>query len=291
MLVSAFAGWNDACQAATNVIRHLIDVYDAREVGKICCAGFYDYQTSRPMLCATNGRRHIVWPETTMYEIAIDETHRIIVEMGPEPNYRWLEFCHRSLHIAEECDANTVITLGSMFADCPHSRPLPIDITTGGYENVTTGEDEYTGPIGIPTVLDQVAHDHGYDATSVWVSIPQYLNSDECAQATLSLLRELSRILGVELQEGDLPRKAEQWTAQANLLVRCNDDLADYVRHLEHEVDAHEQAREQAELSKVTANDIAQEAEAFLRGMDGSADTGDGADSGPAGADGDAETN
>lgn len=269
-MVSAFAGWNDACQAATNVIRHLIDVYDAREVGKICCAGFYDYQTSRPMLCSTNGRRHIVWPETTLYEITIDPTHRIVVEMGPEPNYRWLEFCHRSLHIAEECDVDTVITLGSMFADCPHTRPLPLEATEGGYETASTGEeDDYTGPIGIPTVLDQVAHDHGFDATSLWVSIPQYLGSDDCAQATLRLLHELGTRLGVELDEGDLPHRAAQWTAQANLLVRCNDDLADYVRHLEIEVDTRRQAEEAERMSHVTANDIAQEAEAFLRDIDG----------------------
>ena len=31
VMVSAFAGWNDACQAATNVIRHLIDTYDSQQ--------------------------------------------------------------------------------------------------------------------------------------------------------------------------------------------------------------------------------------------------------------------
>ncbi|WP_223849684.1 PAC2 family protein [Bifidobacterium vespertilionis] len=265
VMVSAFAGWNDACQAATNVIRHLIDTYDSQQVGKICCAGFYDYQTSRPMLCTMNGRRNIVWPETSLYRITIDESHSILVEMGPEPNYRWLEFCHRSLRFAEDADVKDVICLGAMFADCPHTRPLPIDVTTGGYNTVCTGEDDYTGPIGIPTVLDQVANDHGYNTTSMWVSIPQYLNGEECAQATLRLLDRLSDMLGVELKEGDLPRKAAQWKAQASLLTRCNDDLAEYVRHLEIEVDT----RENAKFTEASGNDIAQEAEAFLRDMDG----------------------
>ncbi|WP_420837362.1 PAC2 family protein [Bifidobacterium avesanii] len=268
-MVSAFAGWNDACQAATNVARHLIDTYESQEVGKICCAGFYDYQTSRPMLCAMNGRRSIVWPETTVYQVKVDESHSLIVEIGPEPNYRWLEFCHRSLHFAEDCDADMVISLGSMFADCPHTRPLPVDVTTGGYNTVDVGEDDYTGPIGIPTVLDQVAHDHGFPTASMWVSIPQYLSGDDCAQATLALLRKLSDTIGVDLEEGDLPKKAAQWKAQASLLVRCNDELGDYVRHLEVEMDTREQEKLSDRMSETTGNDIAQEAEAFLRDISG----------------------
>lgn len=260
VMISAFAGWNDACQAATNLIRHLISTYKSHEVGKICCAGFYDYQTSRPMLCAANGRRSIVWPETTFYRITVDDDHDLLVEMGPEPNYRWLEFCHRSLRIAEECDVDSIVAIGSMFADCPHTRPLPVDVTTDGYETMTDGADAYTGPIGIPTVLDQVARDHDFDTTSMWVSIPQYLNGEECAQATLTLLRRLSKLIGVDLGEGDLPRRAAQWKAQATLLTRCNDDLADYVHHLELEADA---------KAEESSTDIAQEAEAFLRDIDG----------------------
>ena len=30
VMIAAFEGWNDACQAATNVIRHLVSRYDSR---------------------------------------------------------------------------------------------------------------------------------------------------------------------------------------------------------------------------------------------------------------------
>ena len=50
-MIAAFEGWNDACQAATNVIRHLVSRYDSREIRHIRCDGYYDYQ-SRARCCA-----------------------------------------------------------------------------------------------------------------------------------------------------------------------------------------------------------------------------------------------
>lgn len=70
-MISAFEGWNDACQAATNVIRHLVPRYDSQEVHHIDNEGFYDYQVARPMICSVQGRKRIIWPQTTFYDIAV----------------------------------------------------------------------------------------------------------------------------------------------------------------------------------------------------------------------------
>ena len=265
MLLAAFEGWNDACQAASNVARHLIDVYPSREVGHIRCEGFYDYQMTRPMLCHVRGRRRIVWPKTTFYAVSVDERHTLIVQLGSEPNYRWREYANRSLRIAEECDVDRVVTLGSMFAECPHTRRLPLDVFTDDCR--CAHEDDYSGPVGIPTVLDAAASEQGFSSSSAWVSIPQYLGSDDCAQGTLELLRAVSRLLDVPLDEGDLPRRAKAWKAQASVLLRCNDDLADYVHRLEQEADSQERAAQEACMDTDSARELIAEAESFLRGM------------------------
>ena len=131
VMIAAFEGWNDACQAASNVVRYLVKHYESREIRHIDCDAFYDYQVSRPMLCHVSGRTNLIWPQTTFYEIVLDEGHRIFAQIAPEPNYRWKEYCSQSLAIAEELDVDGVITLGSMFSDCPHSRPLPISVSDG----------------------------------------------------------------------------------------------------------------------------------------------------------------
>ena len=88
-MISAFEGWNDACQAATNVIRHLVSRYDSQEVHHIDNEGFYDYQVARPMICSVQGRKRIIWPQTTFYDIAVSPSLHFLAQIAPEPNYRW----------------------------------------------------------------------------------------------------------------------------------------------------------------------------------------------------------
>jgi proteasome assembly chaperone (PAC2) family protein len=264
-MICAFEGWNDACQAATNVIRHLIARYDATEVRHIRCDGYYDYQVTRPMSCTVAGRRRILWPQTTFYDIAINPGTHVFAQIAPEPNYRWVEYCHQSMHIAEEFDVDHIVTLGSMFVDCPHTRPLPIDESDTDCR--CDMDREYNGPVGITTVLDALACNEGFDASTIWASIPQYLGSDECAQATLQMLHHLSGRLGVELDQGDLPQKAQAWKAQASVLTHCNDDLAEYVERLEHEYDSEQNARALADIGTPQAEMLVKEAEDFLSHM------------------------
>ena len=124
-MISAFEGWNDACQAATNVIRHLVSRYDSQEVHHIDNEGFYDYQVARPMICSVQGRKRIIWPQTTFYDIAVSPSLHFLAQIAPEPNYRWEEYCRQTLRIAEDYDVSGIVTLGSMFDDCPHTRPFP----------------------------------------------------------------------------------------------------------------------------------------------------------------------
>ncbi|KAA8817407.1 PAC2 family protein [Bifidobacterium callitrichos] len=265
VLIAAFEGWNDACQAATNTVRHLVDRYDAREIRHISCDGYYDYQVSRPMLCRALGSPRIIWPQTTFYEITISPTRRIFAQIAPEPNYRWREYCRQSLHIADELDVDHIVTLGSMFANCPHTRPVPVDVSHDlEVENPSEG---YTGPVGIPTVLDDMAREQSFDTTSLWASIPQYTGNDDCPKATLALLDRLGDELGLTFDTGDLEAETRVWEAKASMLLHCSDQLAEYVHHLERDWDAAEEARRTAAANPAQAEQLVKEAEDFLKNL------------------------
>lgn len=147
----------------------LVKRYESREIRHIKCDDFYDYQVARPMLCHVSGRTNLIWPQTTFYDITLDAGKRIYAQIALEPNYRWKEYCSRSLAIADELDVNRIITLGSMFSDCPHTRPLPIAVSDGDCQ--CEGDRSYNGPVGIPTVLDVAAAQQGFAHSSMWVSI------------------------------------------------------------------------------------------------------------------------
>lgn len=85
ILIAAFEGWNDASQAATNVVRHLVSRYESQEVRHIDNEGFYDYQVARPMICSVQGRKRIIWPQTTFYDIAVSPCCTCLRRSHPNP--------------------------------------------------------------------------------------------------------------------------------------------------------------------------------------------------------------
>ena len=262
LLVAAFEGWNDASQAATNVIRHLVSRYESQEVRHIDNEDFYDYQVARPMICSMQGRKRIIWPRTTFYDIAVSPVLHLLAQIAPEPNYRWKEYCTQTLHIAEDYGVNDVITLGAMFDECPHTRPLPLDISKSGCE--CESDREYNGPVGIPNILDAFTSEAGLSTMSMWVSVPHYSANAECMQGTLELLRALSVTIGYPLAEGDLIRKAAQWRAQADELV-ASTHTGDYLARLERDYDLDAQAKRIASNGMPACEELIREAESFLR--------------------------
>lgn len=271
VMIAAFGGWNDAGEAATDVVRHLVETYDAHEIGHICCDGFYDYQVNRPMQCNVDGHRRIVWPETTFYQAEVSPSLTLVLSIGPEPNFHWCDYCQRMIAIAEDCDVDEVISLGAMFDECPHTRPLPVTVTTPSDD--LCGEDSYTGPVGITTVLAVKADELGFETTSAWVSIPQYLSNDSCPEGALRLLRAVETKLDVNLKGDELEAKARRWHASADMLMRCNDMLDDYVRRLEQSFDRNTDDGKGGfpMLSPDQARRVVEQAEAFLRKSHGDA--------------------
>ena len=267
MLIAAFDGWNDACRAATDALRHLTSRYPSREVRAIDGDGFYDYQTTRPIVCHATGRRRIVWPQTTVYDVELSQDRHLYALIAPEPNYRWRSYCMQVLRIADELDVAGIVTLGSMFADCPHTRPLPLDVEDGSTADVDP-DQRYSGPAGIPTILDAAAADEGFVTSSIWVSVPQYLDGDDCAPATLRLLEAVGDVAGVAIDPGDLPGRARAWHEAAATLTSGDAALAAYVTRLEREYDAHENARREASLGGRACRQLVMEAEAFLHSLE-----------------------
>ena len=53
VVIAAFEGWNDAAEAATGAVDHLIDEWDAELVTAIDPEDYYDYQVNRPGSAST----------------------------------------------------------------------------------------------------------------------------------------------------------------------------------------------------------------------------------------------
>src|SRR4029079_19526067 len=154
VVIAAFEGWNDAADAASSVIDHLIKVWGARIIGAIDPEECYDFQVNRPLVGTDErGHRTITWPSTQIAIASPPDLHRdVILIRGIEPNMRWRQFCAELLAAADDLGGQIVVTLGALLADTPRTRPAPASGTATEPELVDRLKLEvstYEGPTGI----------------------------------------------------------------------------------------------------------------------------------------------
>ena len=127
IVVAAFEGWNDAGDAASDALEHLDAIWEAEPIVEIDDEAYYDYQVNRPVIRQIDGvTRELVWPSMHISHCRPPGSDRDIVLMhGVEPNMRWRTFCAELLAIADKLNVDTVVILGALLADTPHTRPVP----------------------------------------------------------------------------------------------------------------------------------------------------------------------
>ncbi len=262
-LVAAFDGWNDAADAASGVVDHLIQEWDAEVFAELDPEDFYDFQAVRPVLnVSEGGQREISWPTPTIFLAQPPNLARdVLLVRAPEPNYRWQSFCSSIISLAHSAGVREFVTLGALLSDNPHTRPIATSAMTNDpqlMERLGMEQAKYSGPIGISTVLHDAATHAGFAAASVWAAVPHYLAEPPCPKATLSLLGALEDALAMALPQGLLPEFVRDWQKSADQLMAEDEDLASYVRSLEEERDA-------GELPEASGDAIAREFERYLR--------------------------
>jgi proteasome assembly chaperone (PAC2) family protein len=264
VLVAAFEGWNDAGDAATAAIEHLQLTWEATELSEVDPDDYYDFQVTRPTVRMVDGvTRRVEWPTTRLYVCRPPGATRDVVLMhGIEPNMRWRKFCDELLTQIEDLGVTTVITLGALLADTPHTRPVPV--TGTAYDATSAAQfglerSRYEGPTGIVGVLQDACVQAGVPAISIWAAVPHYVSQPPSPKATLALLHRVEEVLDIEVPLGDLPDQAEEWQRTVSEMAEEDEDVRNYVRALEERGDA------DLALNETSGDAIAAEFEKYLR--------------------------
>lgn len=273
-MVLAFGGWSDAGEAATGVITHLLTVLASSDlenldnekstlIAEVDSEDFYDFQVNRPLIFLDSSMiRSLTWPGVQIFGVRNPTGDRdFVLVRGVEPSMRWRTFASEILDLAEDLEVELVITLGSMLADTPHTRAIPVS-GTGAHPDIATrlGVDvsRYEGPTGILAVIQDGCVRRGIDAVALWAAVPHYANATPSPKATLALVNGLEDFLEISLPQGELPERAIAWEKAVNEMVKEDSDIEEYIKTLEESKDANE-------ISDESGEELAREVERFLR--------------------------
>jgi proteasome assembly chaperone (PAC2) family protein len=265
VLVAAFRGWNDGGQGASLAAGYLARTWGAARFADIDPETFFDFSSTRPHVSLVDGlTRQIDWPDNAFYHASIPGTERdAVLLLGIEPNLRWGSFTELITGLATDLGVELVITLGSLLADVPHTRPSPV---TGSatdaelVERLGLQPSRYEGPTGIVGVLHDACKRVGVPSASLWAAVPHYVSLAPSPRAALALCARLGGILGATIDVDELEQAVQSYSDQVSEAVASDPETAAYVDELEQRTEEIE-----AEENLPSGDAIAAELTRFLR--------------------------
>ena len=267
VLICAFEGWNDAAESASTAAKLICESLDCQVAAEVEPEDYYDFQFTRPSVSfAEDGSRELSWPGTSfMIPSSKDPVlSRFSVLIGTEPARRWQAFTAEVIEMIEDREIEAVVFLGGMLADTPHTRPITVTSTSQN-ENVRASlgveKSSYEGPVGILSVLGIALEELGIPTIALWAAVPHYVHNTPSPKATLALLSELEKLLGVSFSHGDLADQAFAWERGIDEIAENDDEMAGYIHQLE-------KNRDEVESEAASGEAIARELEKFLQSED-----------------------
>ena len=178
---------------------------------------------------------------------------------------RWRRYCNELLDIAAGLGVDTVVTVGALLADVPHTRPIPVNATSedadvrdlfGLEPNTLRGPDRDRRRAAArgrrPRDAGDVAVGGRARTTSRTRRRPRR-RSRSCTG--------IEQLLGEPVPLGELPDDSAAWQHGVDELAAEDSEIGEYVHQLE-------EAKDTADLPEASGEAIAQEFERYLRRRD-----------------------
>src|SRR5204863_3207470 len=152
------------------------------------------------------------------------------------PNVRWRTFSSLVVDLAKDLGVELVVTLGSLLADVPHTRPSPVTASASEEKLIREFEltaSRYEGPTGIVGVLHDAFRQADIPSASLWATVPHYVAQTPSPKATLALVRRTATLLGTGIETVDLEIASASYERQVTDVVETDDEVSAYVHRLE----------------------------------------------------------
>ena len=244
--IVAFRGWNDAGEAATLAVQHLIDSWSAKPFASIDPEEFFDFTVARPGIRITEeGQRDLKWPSNRyFYHRRDDAEEDVVLFQGTEPHLKWRAFTDMMRDLFQRMEGTRMVTMGALVAATTHTRPPPItgfateEELRGRMEGMTVTRARYEGPTGIVGALHDAWRRAELSAASVWVGLPPYLGDASNPMGALALLETLDRLFAFTPDLSKLAEQSQAFEQRVSETLAGNAEMRAYLAELEKRIDS-----------------------------------------------------
>jgi proteasome assembly chaperone (PAC2) family protein len=245
-MVIAFGGWIDAGRAATGALRHLVLDLPAARLARIDPEDFFMFTQERPEVrLRADGGRDLLWPQSEFFAWPPEDGRDgLLLFCGPEPHLRWHAYTKAFLDVADRCGVKRIVSLGTLLAGAPHTRPVRVTArcTDPGWRALLEAwgiyrPPTYEGPTGISTVVLDAAEGRGMSHLGFMGQAPHYLQDTENPAAIQALLTYVARLLHLSVDTSSFDEAIRDFRTECDRAVARNRSTREHVRQLEQEYD------------------------------------------------------
>lgn len=283
-LVIALQGYADAGHAVDASSRHLLAALDSRLIASFNNDELIDYRSRRPSV--TIDVDHISSTERLNLNMSVlrdSEGKSFLMLSGPEPDLRWEAFTTAVADLVEKFNVEQTICLYAAPMTVPHTRPLVVSAhgnTPELVKKLFNFDSRMTVPGSASLHIERELHKRGLNVAGYTAHVPHYLSASPYPDATLKLLEAVADAAQLKLPllvlEADARRVATQLVEQ----VEDSGEIQQIVHALEHQYDEeferyrqnHPQAALPGEQNLPTGEELGEQFEQFLAGLDDATD-------------------
>jgi predicted ATP-grasp superfamily ATP-dependent carboligase len=275
VLITAFSSQLKGGQTATAALAYALEQWDGRLVAEFDTDQYYINARMRPWVRRDGDKTVIDWPQNVVYRVdAPDRT--VLILVGVEPSMNWRQVVAEIGDFAVKHDVRLAINLKSVAATVPHTLQAPVKAI---YSDAAMLEDfaieeleDQDGFADIGRVLNLHLASNGCKTIDIYAMEPFYTAAIPDAEASISLLMQLQRLLRLPVDTERIDRTAAVQREAIDAAVASSEQLAETVHALE------QRARSaggvgQALLAApdaegdLDAADVLNDAEEFLRSL------------------------
>jgi hypothetical protein len=242
LLIAAFAGANGGGSAAATV-QYLCEQWRGRLVAEVDPDEYFDFTVRRPIVRFVDGVRTIEWPVNRIYVVSPPGASRDVVLLpGIEPHMQWRHFGAALLECLRALGCRSAVLLGSEAGPVPHTRPLPLRLTTTDAAMahafaLEPAEESAEGPIDFAIALGEQLRVEGIALTMLTVLTPFYIPTEPNARAMLALTHAIDGAFGTSTLTSRLDEAAAVLDEEATQAVEDSPALKAGVQSLERQFD------------------------------------------------------